>query len=144
MPSRPLYASAKIRSESAVIVAANTTRDASSTTGIVDLIAAPGPVAGLVKGCRVEVVRLKALGTTTAGVIRLWKKNGSTYRLFKEVSVAAKTATGGVQAWEDDQSVRSQPGENIPAVILKESEVLCVSSYNLDAGFVATAEGGDF
>lgn len=59
-------------------------------------------MSGATNGTRVDYVVIKALGTTTAGVIRFWVDNGSmtAIRLFKEVLVTAITASASVAAFE--------------------------------------------
>ena len=80
--------------ELAVISAANTNRDGTGTivTGFT-----PGA-----NGSRIERVQVKATGTTTTGMVRLFYSTdaGVTWRLLKELSVSAITPSGTVQSFD--------------------------------------------
>ncbi len=68
---------------------ANTGRDG---TGTVGTVYTPGT-----NGGRIEMVRVVAAGTTTAGVVRLFIYDGSTYFLIKEIMVLAVTPSTSVE-----------------------------------------------
>ena len=76
---------------SGTISAANTNRNGTGT--IVSLGLAP---AG---GGRIDDIIITAQGTTTAGFVRIFKYDGTTYRLFDEIAVAAITPSSTVAAW---------------------------------------------
>lgn len=67
---------------------ANTNRDG---TGTIATIFTPGA-----NGSRIETITIMAVGTTTAGMIRLYIYDGTNARLWKEIDVAALTP-GGTQ-----------------------------------------------
>lgn len=88
---------------------ANTARDGTGTIGLL--------CAARVPGSRVQRVQLRATGTTTAGVIRLFKRdsgltlNGDgtiaswlapTWRLIEEVLVTAITPGTGQKVWSGE------------------------------------------
>lgn len=112
----------------AVISTANTNRDGSGTMGTV-------LTAGS-KGTLVELIKLKATGTTTAGMIRLFLHDGTNARLYDEVPVSAVTPSG---------TVASFGAEYIPSkpLVLPSGWSLRVSTHNAEE-FVARATGGDY
>jgi len=73
------------------ISTANTNRDGTGTIGDV--------MTGGASGSRVDTVRVVARGTTTAGMIRLYRYNGTTSFLLKEIPVAAVTPSATVPAF---------------------------------------------
>jgi len=65
-----------------------------------------GSIAGIftgpyLNGCRVDSLSITAIGTTTAGMIRLYSYFviGGTYRLLLEIPVQAITPSATVPAW---------------------------------------------
>ena len=62
---------------------ANTKRDG---TGILDPILTAGA-----SGTRIDAINIKAMGTTTAGMIRLFVHDGTVARLLTEIPVTAVT-----------------------------------------------------
>lgn len=79
----------------AAISAANPNRDG---TGAIVKIGANAPADGL----RIEYVRIKALVTTTAGMVRLYLSDdgGATWFLWREQTIAAIPASATVAAAE--------------------------------------------
>ncbi len=110
------------------IATANTARDGTGTIGTVVTFGA--------NGNRVDMVRVVAAGTTTAGVIRLWLHDGATYYLLKELLVTAITPSTTVAVFE---------AEWIPTVPLCRPTgwSLRVSTHNAET-FKVHAECGDF
>lgn len=90
---------------------------------------------GSSQGTHVQLVRVKAEGVTTAGMIRLFIYNLTTTLLIKEFLVAAITPSGTVMSWE----VEWTPTSNL---ILASGEILKVSTHNAEI-FTAFAFGGD-
>lgn len=72
------------RTGRAAISTANTNRDGTGTIATL--------VAGLSAGTKVNEIVVKARGTTTAGMVRVWTYDGSTYALLDEYPVTAITA----------------------------------------------------
>ena len=76
------------------VSAANTNLDGTGT--IVTILT------GGANGTRVDRVVMKAIVTTTAGMIRLYVYDGTNTRLVREVTVEAITKSASVAAWEED------------------------------------------
>lgn len=111
--------------------AANTNRDG---TGTLYLICTGGS-----NGDRVDRVQVKATGTTTAGVIRLFIRDASTnYRLLGELLVSAITPSATVKTWEGE-FVRT---DGQPLCLLKSGWALYGSTHNAESfDIVATVNG---
>lgn len=82
------------------IATANPNRDGSGTLGTLLAMAADSP--GVAAGVRVDRIPVKATGTTTAGMIRLYYSpdGGTTKRLLSELLVPAITVSATVAAFE--------------------------------------------
>ncbi len=107
---------------------ANTNRDGTGT--IQDIFTAGA------NGSRVQRVRAKATGATTAGVLRLYIKESATYRLFKEFLVSAITPSATIESFELEY-------EPDPAINLETGQVLAMSTH-IGEAFHATIEGADY
>ena len=59
-------------------------------------------VTGKPAGTVIELLRMVATGTTTAGMIRFFFKDGATFYFWKEITVAAITPSATVPAWEKE------------------------------------------
>lgn len=92
MASSPSFAS--IPYNSAVTVStANTTRDGSGTL----VVLATAPTGGLV----IHDIRMNAIATTTAGMLRFFLSDGSlTHHLIMEHPVSAVTPSATAPAWQ--------------------------------------------
>lgn len=80
----------------AAIGTANTNRDGTGT--IVTVYTAPA------EGARISYIRVKAIVTTTAGMVRIYvaTTSGGTPQLIAEIPVSAITPSGTVQAFEGE------------------------------------------
>lgn len=87
----PIFAQA-LRHAVATISTANTNRDGSGTIGTIF-------TADATDGSEIERVDICAIGTTTAGVVRLFVHNSSAAFLWKEVLVGAITPSASVAAF---------------------------------------------
>lgn len=67
------------------IVTANTNRDGTGTIGTL--------ITGASTGTRINEIVIKARVTTTAGTVRVFLYDGTTYRLFDEIIIAANAAS---------------------------------------------------
>lgn len=114
----------------AQISTANTNRDGTGTVGTV-LTAGSN-------GSRIHRIRVKAGGTTTAGMVRLFIHDGSAYRLWHEIPVTAITPSATVETFEDELYL---PGES--ALALPSGYSLRASTHNAET-FNVIAEGGDY
>ncbi len=72
------------------VATANTNRDGSGTVSTL--------IVGASTGTRVVEIVCKARVTTTAGMVRAFLYDGSTYRLLDEYSIAAATVSASVQS----------------------------------------------
>lgn len=129
----PAYA-AKPKIWGASVSAANTNRDGSGT--VVTLIAAQtsdGP------GRKIERICAKARVTTTAGQIRFYLHDGTSYFNWKELAVEAVTASAATPAWEGEIDC-SAPDK---ILYLPAGWSLRMVSHVAEA-FDVTAIGGEF
>lgn len=111
---------------------ANTARDG---TGTIATLYTAGA-----NGGRVEKIRINAAGTTTAGVIRLFRKvSGGTFRLWREILVTAVTPSTTVETW----SYEWKDADGDPLCIMAANDVLGVATNNAET-FSAFSEGGDY
>ncbi len=130
MASSPAFA-ATPRASAATISTAESSRTAPTNVGTVW-------TAGTA-GSRIERVIIEATGTTTAGMVRLFLYNGSTYFLFAEVSVSAITPSGTVAAFNAPLSF-ALPGLEL---FLPNGWSLRATTQNAES-FNVIAFGGDF
>lgn len=112
----------------AVISTANTNRDGTGTIGTV-------LTAGS-EGSRISKITIKATGTTTVGMVRLFIHDGTNARLLREVDVTALTPSA---------TVKSFSGEIVfsEGLIIPTGHSLRASTHNAEE-FNILAEGGDF
>lgn len=111
------------------IATANANRDG---TGTIGTIWSAGS-----NGGRIDYVFIKATVTTTAGTVRLYVYEGSTYTLIAEVLVSAITASATVAAWT---GVWTPPGGYL---VLETGQSLRASTEKAE-NFNLVAVGGDF
>lgn len=116
------------RSEVATISTANTNRDGTGT--ITSVFTAGG------SGSRVERIEIKANVTTTAGMVRLFRKKAAgAWKLWREYQVIAITASASVATFSVlDDAV---------AEILSSDIQIGASTHNAE-GFEVHISGGDF
>lgn len=112
------------------IATANANRDGTGTLGTV--------VTGSQDGTRIHKITIKATGTTTAGMIRLFIDNLTNVRLWKEIPVTAITPSGTVEAFS---STLELLGED--ALTLPSSYILKAGTNNAET-FNVIAEGGNY
>lgn len=117
----------------AAISTANTNRDGTGTIGTVLTAGA--------SGSRIDAVMLKATGTTTAGMIRLFVHNGTTAYLLNEIPVLANTPSSTAPAWEVQMNASTM--SQLFPVILPTGFSLRASTNNAET-FNVLAVGGDF
>ncbi len=113
------------------ISTANTNRDGTGTIATV--------VTAGASGSKIDHIDIKALVTTTAGMVRLFLHDGSNYFLWREILVPAITPSGTVRAFEE--SIDCSIPEN--ELLLPASWSLRASTHNAEA-FSVFAHGGDF
>lgn len=120
---------------------ANTGRDGTGTIATL--------IVGQRAGTRIERVVLKAVGTTTAGMIRIFKRDSgitraadgsiasyaaATWRLVGEVAVSAITPSATVASWADVWVPTN-------GLTIGDGEMLGVATHNAEA-FNALVQGG--
>ncbi len=141
MSVQPAYAAVPLGYGPVNFATANTNRDGTGT--IAQIAVGRGP------GTRIERVYLKAAGTTTAGMLRLFVKASGlarntdgtfasyaapTWRLIAEVLVTAITASGTVAAFETTWAPTN-------GLTLGDGEQLGIATNNAET-FNALAVGG--
>ena len=129
MASEPQFVAAPVIGIGAISTA-NTNRDGSGT--IVDILT------GATNGTRISKITVNATVTTTAGMVRLFIYDGSTYFLYREILVPAITVSASVAGFS---YVLELLGER--ALILPNNWKLSASTHNAHTFHVA-AEGGNF
>lgn len=112
---------------------ANTLRDGTGTLGTVLTAGA--------SGSRIDAIAIKATGTTTAGMIRLFVHNGTTAYLLTELPVTAITASSTVPVWEAQLNTNSM--SQVLPIILPTGYSLRASTNNAES-FNVLATGGSF
>jgi hypothetical protein len=116
------------RADVGQVVTANTARDG---TGTVATIASAGA-----NGTRIDLIRVQAIVTTTAGVVRLFIHDGTNFRLYKELLIPAATPSTTVEAY----SVSYRPDEPL---VLPSGYSLRASTHNTET-FNVHVHGGDY
>jgi len=128
MSTKPAFTST-VRNAVGAVSAANTNRDGTGT--IVSILT------GVAAGTRVFEIDVKAIATTTAGMVRLFLSfdNGSTWKLYDEVLVSAVTPSASVAAFK---------GSITPPNLLlpNASTILGASTHNAET-FNVFVIGGD-
>lgn len=112
---------------------ANTNRDGTGT--IVTVFSAGA------SGSRIDAIDLKAVGTTTAGMIRLFIHDGTNARLLTELPVLALTPSATLPSWEAQLTTNNM--SQVLPVILPTGYSLRASTHNAET-FNVIAIGGDF
>lgn len=112
---------------------ANTNRDGTGT--IVTVFSAGA------SGSRIDAIDLKAVGTTTAGMIRLFIHDGANARLLTEVPVIAITPSGTLPSWETQLNTNTMT--QVLPLVLPTGYSLHAATNNAET-FNLLAFGGDF
>lgn len=112
------------------ISTANTNRDGTGTLGTV--------ITGSTNGTRISQIVIKALGTTTAGIVRLFIDNGVSVHLWKEISISAISASDTVIAFSASVDLTGEY-----ALILPNNYILKAGTEKAES-FAVFAEGGNY
>lgn len=128
------------------ISTANTGRDGTGTVGTLVTARTSGANGG--KGAKVTRIRAAATGTTTAGMLRFFRYNGSAYSLLFEIPVSAITPSATVRAWTIDQVsspsyVTDSDGSITVDIALAPGDSLRVSTHNAET-FHISCDYGEF
>lgn len=131
---------------SATLTTADTSLTAPSTAGQTVLTAGAN-------GTRIDGMKVRALGTNVATVLRVFIKTGSVYALFHEIALSASTASATAPAQTSDLyllpiNYDNGAAGNANGVLppyLKSGQSLVVSlGTTVAAGYSVTAWGGDY
>lgn len=126
----PQFAATQGSEVTAIPATANTARDGSGT--LVTILTAGA------SGTRVERIKIKATGTTTAGMIRIFLHNGTSAFLLDEYTVTAATPSATVKTWEIDQLYADTDPISLPT-----GWTVKATTHNAEA-FHASVIAGDF
>lgn len=132
MATQPQYA-ATPRCGIGQVSVANTARDG---TGTIATIFTAGA-----NGSRIDAIDIKAVGTTTAGMIRLFIHDGANARLLTEVPVTAITPSGTLPSWEAQHNTNTMT--QVLPLVLPTGYSLRAATNNAET-FNVIALGGDF
>ena len=117
----------------AQVLTANAARDGTGTIATIFIAGA--------SGSRIDAVSIKAVGTSTAGMVRLFIHDGANARLLTEVPVRAKTPAATVPAEETHLSLGNL--SQILPLILPTGYSLRASTEKAET-FNILAFGGDY
>ncbi len=112
---------------------ANANRDG---TGMIVTVFSAGA-----SGSRIDAIDLKAVGTTTAGMVRLFIHDGADARLLTEVPVIALTPSGTLPSWEAQLNTNTMT--QVLPLVLPTGYSLRAATNNAET-FNLLAFGGDF
>lgn len=134
MSGQAAYA-ATPRNSAVNITTANTNRDGTGTIGTVFTAGS--------SGSRIDRIVIKATSTTTAGMVRLYVYNGSTYYLLREIAISAITPSSTVATYETAMASNNAADIGFLPLILPNGYSLRASTHNGES-FNVIAIGGDF
>lgn len=137
MAATPQYTARPV-SAVAVLSAANTNRDGTTGTYVTAYTFTAASAGGL--GGRIDVLSIKATGTTTAGMVRMFINNA----LVREFAVSAITPSGTLPSF----GVPTTDGADINGrvalgIVCAPGDIVKFSTHNAEA-FQVRVEGGEF
>ena len=100
------------------VATANTNRDGSGTVATL--------ITGAATGTRIAEIVVQARVTTTAGMVRIYLYDGSSYRFFDEVAIAAATVSASVKGTRVSTSYNN-------LVLPSASWSIVVSTHNAES-----------
>lgn len=109
------------------IASANANRDGTGTIATL--------ITGASTGTQIREIAVQARVTTTAGMVRVFLHDGSTFYLFDEISIAAATVSASVKATRVSTTYAN-------LVLPSASWSIRVSTHNAES-FDVTAMGAD-
>lgn len=112
------------------IATANTNRDGTGTLGTV--------IAAGSSGTRIDRIRVQAIATTTAGMVRLFLYDGSNYYALQEVNMLAATVSESVQGVSTDIAFG-----DVRPLTLPNGWDIRAGTHNAES-ITVTAYGADF
>jgi hypothetical protein len=93
-------------------------------------------------GSRIDFIDLQAVATTTATMLRLFLKTGSTYTLWREIPVQAIAASSSQPAWNAHLSSVMNP--DILPLIMPSGYSMWMTVNDTQTGIFGNARSGDF
>jgi hypothetical protein len=132
MATTPGYANSPKHS-CAQLSVANANRDGTGDIQIVFTAATAGS--------RIDTVHIKAVGTTTAGMVRLYLYDGTYTRLWAEVPIGAVTPSATVPAF--DTNLNSQQHPDLLPLLLANGQKLQASTEKAEVINVLVTNGAD-
>lgn len=131
------------RNASCSINTANANRDGTGALGTVMTGGArsTGGSPPLLGGARIDKLAIQAVGTTTAGMIRLFTDDGTVKRLVGEVPVDPVTPGANERAWA---CRLSKDNSDILPIMLADGVSLKAATEKGETFHVTVIEGGDF
>lgn len=121
------------QSGAVVISTANPNRDGTGTIGTV--------LTAGTSGSRIDALDIQAVGTTTAGMVRLFLHNGTAAFLLAEIPVQANTPSATAPAWS--VQVNSNNNMNFP-LIMATGFSLRASTEKAESFNVIPTQAGSF
>jgi hypothetical protein len=109
---------------------ANSNRD--GTTGTYYTL-----ITGAASGTRVDDISIRAIGTTTAGMLRIFLHNGTSGFLIGEIAVTAITPSATVKAWAADLL-------NESTILQNASWSIRISTEKAESFHASVTRAGDF
>lgn len=138
--TQPIYP-AKVIGAEVSIATADTSRTAPATAGT--LYTATALASGGV-GAIVQSITVNAVGTTTAGVVRMFRHNGSAYFLLREFLVTAITPSASVEVWKLTTAQGADASGRLTVnVFLEPGDSLRFTTHNSET-FHVTADIGEY
>ena len=113
-----------------LIDTANTNKDGTGTVGTV--------ITGGTNGTRITRITIQSIGTTTAGMVRLYIDIGATIHLWKEIAVDAITGSATVEEFVYILELLAER-----ALVLPSGYILLASTEKSE-DFNVIAEGGNY
>lgn len=137
IPTHP----ARIIAAEVAFTTANTNRDGTGTIGTLYTAVAKASDG---EGAVVQSITVCATSTTTAGVVRLYRHNGSTFFMIREILVTAIVPSATLKSWTIPTSEGADANGRLELnLMLEPGDSLRISTHNGEA-FVATADVGEY
>jgi hypothetical protein len=138
--TQPIYPRKVVGAEVSISTA-NTNRDGTGTVGTLYTATA---AASEGQGAIVQSITVVSTGTTTAGVVRLFRYNGSAYFLIRELLVSAITPSASVESFKLTTAQGADVnGRLVLNLLLEPGDSIRCSTHNAET-FHVTADIGEY
>lgn len=118
----------------AAIATANTSETSAATGGVT--LYTPTTAANGGANAKIVTIRVQATGVTTAGRLKFWRYDASTYYRLFDIAVTAVTPSASLPGWSTTllsaNGANPLTGEIACDITLKIGETLMVSTYNAE------------